>query len=191
MPLNVELRRVKARDLKPQAVNARFMAKDQFDALVANIREDGVLTSTPLLYQPGGVGDVEIVSGHHRTLAVLEALGEDAEYDAMVVLDAQSRDQIIARQLSHNSISGVDDPATLKRLWEEIEDVDWKKYAALDDRTLKLLAEVDLLAARVVPAEAAAVVVRALQKVRVDAGDKDMPLARALELMAADYLGNA
>jgi hypothetical protein len=144
MPLNVELRRVKARDLKPQAVNARYMAKDQFDALVTNIREDGVLTSTPLLYQPGGVGDVEIVSGHHRTLAVLEALGEDAEYDAMVVLDAQSRDQIIARQLSHNSISGVDDPATLKRLWEEIEDVDWKKYAALDDRTLKLLAEVDL-----------------------------------------------
>jgi hypothetical protein len=48
-----------------------------------------------------------------------------------------------------------------------------------------------LLAARVVPADAAAVVVRALRKVREDAGDKDMPLTRALELMAADYLGNA
>jgi hypothetical protein len=297
MPLNVALRRVKAKALRPQAINARYMPKDQFDALVNNIREDGVLTSTPLLYQPGGEGDIEIISGHHRTMAVMEALGEDAEYDAMVILDAQSRDAIIARQLSHNSISGVDDPATLKRLWEEIESVDMKQYAALDDRTLKLLAQVDLtglselnldfqtitlvflpheqnraeqalkeahriagasghwlagidqydptldalatvhqawgvgnvatalqivldvfeanleatqagwldeegeprkkatvpveslLASRTVPSDAASVIARALKKVRRDAGDKDMPLTRALELLAADYLG--
>jgi hypothetical protein len=105
MPLNVQIRRVRARDVREQPVNARYMAKSEYDALVANIRRDGVLTSTPLLYQPGGTGPIDVVSGHHRNRATLEALGDDAEYDAMVILDEQSRDEIIARQISHNSIA--------------------------------------------------------------------------------------
>jgi hypothetical protein len=299
MPLNVQIRRVRARDVREQPVNARYMAKSEYDALVANIRRDGVLTSTPLLYQPGGTGPIDVVSGHHRNRATLEALGDDAEYDAMVILDEQSRDEIIARQISHNSIAGQDDPALLAQLWNQIEDVDMRRYAALDDKTLEQLAKVDVtglselnldfttitlvflpheldrakaaledahsqggskgywlaprelydptldalatahaawrvgnvatalelildvyekhledtqagwldeageptrkdgvpvesvVGARQVDAAAAAVIARAVKKVRRDAGDPQMAAGRALELLAADYLGGA
>jgi hypothetical protein len=144
MALNIEVRRVRAADLREQATNAHYMPKDRYDALVENIREDGVLTSTPLLYQPGGQGPIEIVSGHHRNRAALDALGDQVEYDAIVILDEQSRDRIIARQLSHNSIVGLDDPALLAQLWNEIGDVDMRRYAALDDKTLEQLAKVDV-----------------------------------------------
>jgi hypothetical protein len=251
MPLNVQIRRVRARDVREQPVNARYMAKSEYDALVANIRRDGVLTSTPLLYQPGGTGPIDVVSGHHRNRATLEALGDDAEYDAMVILDEQSRDEIIARQISHNSIAGQDDPALLAQLWNQIEDVDMRRYAALDDKTLEQLAPRELydptldalatahaawrvgnvatalelildvyekhledtqagwldeageptrkdgvpvesvVGARQVDAAAAAVIARAVKKVRRDAGDPQMAAGRALELLAADYLGGA
>lgn len=143
-PLNTEIRRVRFRDCVRQEVNARFMRKEQYDTLVANIRRDGRLTSVPLLYQPDPDHPLEIISGHHRVEAGMEALGPDTEFDAMVVLDAQSKQEIIARQISHNAIAGEDDPATLKQLYEQLDDVDWRAYSGLDDKALALLEQVDL-----------------------------------------------
>lgn len=64
------------------------------------------------------------------------------EIDCMLIDDPQQKDELIARQLSHNSIVSQDDPATLKALYDQIEDVDWRAYSGLDDDSLGLLAEV-------------------------------------------------
>ncbi|WP_326814008.1 ParB N-terminal domain-containing protein [Streptomyces sp. NBC_01763] len=123
-------------------VNARYMTKEEYDRLVENVRADGCLTSVPLVY---GAGEYEegrelVLSGNHRTDAAVDA-GLD-EIDVMLIDDPQEKDQLIARQISHNSIAGKDDPATLKQLYDEIEDVDWRAYSGLDDDQLQLLAEV-------------------------------------------------
>lgn len=123
-------------------VNAHYQTKEEFDRLVENIKEDGCLTSVPLVY---GAGEYEegrelVLSGNHRCDAAVEA-GLD-EIDVILIDDAQSKDQLIARQLSHNAITGKDDPATLQQLYDQIEDVDWRAYSGLDDAQLSLLAEV-------------------------------------------------
>jgi hypothetical protein len=128
--------------LSPLPMNARFMRKEEWDRLVANIRADGCLTSVPLIYGAGeyAEGRELILSGNHRTGAAVEA-GLD-EIDCMLIDDKQQKDELIARQLSHNAIAGQDDAATLKQLYDQIEDVDWRAYSGLDDETLNLLAEV-------------------------------------------------
>ncbi|MFE6022364.1 ParB N-terminal domain-containing protein [Streptomyces sp. NPDC056441] len=130
------------RKLTRLPVNARFMTKEKYDALVSNIRADGCLTSVPLVY---GAGEYEegyelVLSGNHRCDASVEG-GLD-EIDCMLIDDPQQKDELLARQLSHNAIDGDDDPATLKALYDQIEDVDWRAYSGLDDQTLNLLAEV-------------------------------------------------
>ncbi|MGC0418393.1 ParB N-terminal domain-containing protein [Embleya sp. AB8] len=124
------------------SVNARYMTKEEYDRLVANVKEDGCLTSVPLVYGAGEYdeGRELVLSGNHRCDAAVEA--EVFEIDVMLIDDPQEKDQLIARQISHNSISGRDDPATLKQLYDEIEDVDWRAYSGLDDEQLQLLAEV-------------------------------------------------
>jgi hypothetical protein len=60
----------------------------------------------------------------------------------MVTDDELSREQQVAIQLSHNSLSGEDNLGVLKDLYEEIENLDLRAYAGLDDKTLGLLEEV-------------------------------------------------
>ncbi|MFC4060217.1 ParB N-terminal domain-containing protein [Planomonospora corallina] len=130
------------RTLTPLDVNARFFRKEEFDRLVENIRRDGCLTSTPLIYSGGEYdeGHELILSGNHRTMASVEA-GLD-EIDCMLIEEQLTRQQLIAIQLSHNAISGQDDPATLKQLYEQLDDVDWRAYSGLADDQLELLAQV-------------------------------------------------
>ncbi|MFI9026318.1 ParB N-terminal domain-containing protein [Streptomyces sp. NPDC053560] len=130
------------RQLTPLAMNARFMRKEEWDRLVANVREDGCLTSVPLIYGAGeyAEGRELILSGNHRTAAAREV--GLPEIDCMLIDDPQQKDELLARQLSHNSINGQDDPATLRELYDQIEDVDWRAYSGLDDDSLNLLAEV-------------------------------------------------
>lgn len=54
------------------------------------------------------------------------------------------RQRQIALQLSHNAIAGQDDPAILKELYDELENVEWRQYTGLDDKTLDLLEKVDV-----------------------------------------------
>ena len=49
-PLNLRRETVDPRTLTLIDVNARFMRKETFDRLVANVRRDGALTSTPLVW---------------------------------------------------------------------------------------------------------------------------------------------
>ncbi|MFE9127789.1 ParB N-terminal domain-containing protein [Streptomyces sp. NPDC007148] len=130
------------RTLTGLEVNARYMRKEEYDRLVENIRRDGCLTSTPLIYSGGeyAEGRELILSGNHRTMASVEAGLE--EIDCMLIEEQLTRPQLVAIQLSHNAINGQDDPATLKQLYEELDDVDWRAYSGLDDEQLQLLAEV-------------------------------------------------
>ena len=124
------------------AVNARFMTKEEYDRLVENVRADGCLTSVPLIYGAGEYAEERelVLSGNHRCDAAVDA--GVFEIDCLLIDDPQEKDQLLARQISHNSIAGKDDPATLKQLYDEIEDVDWRAYSGLDDEQLQLLAEV-------------------------------------------------
>ncbi|MFF6801113.1 ParB N-terminal domain-containing protein [Streptomyces sp. NPDC012616] len=130
------------RTLTRLEVNARYMRKEEYDRLVENIRRDGCLTSTPLIYSGGeyGEGNELVLSGNHRTMASAEA-GLD-EIDCMLIEEQLTKQQLVAMQLSHNAIAGQDDPATLKQLYDELDDVDWRAYSGLDDEQLSLLAEV-------------------------------------------------
>lgn len=123
-------------------VNARYMRKEEYDRLVENVRRDGCLTSTPLIYAGGEYdeGRELVLSGNHRTMASIDA-GLD-EIDCMLIEEKLTRQQLVAIQLSHNAIAGQDDPATLKQLYDELDDVDWRAYSGLDDETLQLLADV-------------------------------------------------
>jgi rRNA maturation endonuclease Nob1 len=140
-PLHTEIRRTPLADLKPQPRNARYMTHQQFQRLVANLKRDRALTSVPLADRDGN-----ILSGHHRVKAAIEAGIVDA--DVMFAWNADgtplTRKQIVGLQLSHNSIAGEDDPATLKELYQELTDVESRSYSGLDDKTLKLLSQVDV-----------------------------------------------
>lgn len=145
--LNTEMRRMRLSDLTllDDGQNARYMTNQQLQRLVDNIKEDGCLTSVPLAQQlPDGT--LLVLSGNHRVEAAIEALGPDTEVDVMVTLDDLPRARQVALQLSHNSIVGQDDPVILKALYEEIEDIDWREYAGLDDDTLGLLDKIDIAA---------------------------------------------
>ncbi|MFE7461651.1 ParB N-terminal domain-containing protein [Nocardiopsis terrae] len=131
-------------DLTRLEVNAHFQRKEEYDQLVANIRRDGHLESVPLIYSGDGEypeGRELIVSGNHRCDASADA--GLTEIHCLLITDPLSKDELIAKQLSHNALTGADDPATLAQLYNRIEDVDWRAYAGLDDHTLDLLDQID------------------------------------------------
>ncbi|MGW3031215.1 ParB/Srx family N-terminal domain-containing protein [Streptomyces sp. NPDC001178] len=123
-------------------VNARFLPHEQFRQLVANIRRDGHLTSTPLVWNDVQSGRLIVLSGNHRTLAAIEAGLPTIWW--MQIDEPLPRQRQIALQLSHNAIAGQDDPAILKELYDELESVEWRQYTGLDDKTLDLLEKVDV-----------------------------------------------
>ncbi|MDG4796891.1 ParB N-terminal domain-containing protein [Micromonospora sp. WMMD1082] len=141
-PLNLRPATVAPADLTLLEVNARYMRKETFDRLVANVRRDGALTSTPLVWNDEVSGRMVVLSGNHRIMAAREA---GLEQVSVIVVDQPlTRARQVALQLSHNAIEGEDDPATLKHLYDELDDVDWRAYSGLDDKQLDLLAQVDL-----------------------------------------------
>jgi hypothetical protein len=122
------------------------MRHEQFQRLVANIREDGHLTSTPLVWHDADSGRRIVLSGNHPTKAAIEAGLSTIFW--LEVTDPLPRQKQIALQLSHNAITGEDDPATVKALYEELEDVSMRLYSGLDDKTLDLLDEVSVPSSR-------------------------------------------
>ncbi len=122
--------------LKLLEVNARFMRHEEFQRLVANVKKDGQLTSAPFAVLDED-GTYEVLSGNHRVQAAIAAGLETIP--CIITDDELSKEQRIAIQLSHNAIVGQDDPDTLKKLYDEIFDIDLKEYSGLDDKTLGLL----------------------------------------------------
>lgn len=134
--MNVFTLEMNPRDIKLLETNARYMKHEEFNRLVANVRRDGKLTSTPFLCKDKD-GRWLCLSGNHRTRAAIEVGLETIT--CLATDDELSEEQKIAIQLSHNAIAGQDDPATLKALYEKILDTSLKEYSGLDDKTLDLL----------------------------------------------------
>jgi hypothetical protein len=123
------------RELKLLEVNARYMRHEEFARLVANIAQDGALTSAPFAVLDGDA--YLVLSGNHRVKASIEAGLKTIP--CITTDDELSEEQRLAIQLSHNAIAGTDDPNTLKELYEKILDVGLKEYSGLDDKVLGLL----------------------------------------------------
>lgn len=154
MPRRTVILEIDPRKIQLLPINARFMTYEKFQRLVANVKGDGQLESVPLcaqlgLFEPGdepkrdehGEPIYEVLSGNHRVKAAVAA--ELPTIRIMAILDPVPQNERIAKQLSHNAIEGEDDPAILKQLYAEL-DLDWRQYAALDDKTLSLMEEVQI-----------------------------------------------
>lgn len=139
--MKIDIKTGDPRGLKLLDLNARFMRHEQYQQLVANLRRDEALTSTPFVWHDVETGDRIVLSGNHRTKAAMEAGIQEVTW--LETSDPLTESQRLAIQLSHNSIAGEDDPAILKTLYEKIDDLDLRQYAGLDDATLELLAELD------------------------------------------------
>jgi len=128
----IETRRLA--DLSPISKNARYMEKHEFDRLVANIRQDGCLTSAPLVYDLDVKG--EVLSGNHRVKAGIEAGIESCS--VIVIVTPLTPEQKVAIQLSHNRLTGKDDASVLKELYDFLGSLPDKAYSGLTDDDFKI-----------------------------------------------------
>ncbi|OBQ84651.1 MULTISPECIES: ParB/RepB/Spo0J family partition protein [unclassified Mesorhizobium] len=130
--LDIEARQVDPNTLRRREKNAHYMAPAMFKRLVENVKIDGRLTTTVLACENKD-GSLEILSGHHRTAAAIEA--GLPMVDALVITTPLSEKRKVAIQLSHNSINGEDDQSLLAQLYASL-DIDAKKFSGLDDSVL-------------------------------------------------------
>lgn len=153
-PLHVKEKRVDPRTLKLLDLNARYMRHETYMRLVENIKKDGTLTSTPFCWlmrdettqepivDETGNPVFEVLSGNHRTKAAIDA--GLTEITIQVTEDYLSPERRAAIQLSHNAITGEDDPVILKVVYEGINDFDMRVYNGLDDKQLALVERVEI-----------------------------------------------
>ncbi len=127
LPPDMRLMYVGIADVKEQDLNAQSMPKAMFDQLVNNLKNSGAPESLPLLVKTEK--GLEIVSGHHRIRAVRTA---GIENTLAIVYMTLTPSQIRAKQLAHNSIHGTSDPEIVKRIWEQIDDVQARFEAFID-----------------------------------------------------------
>lgn len=114
--------------------NANRMTEEEFDTLCRNIGISG-LSSTPCCYKKS-TGRFVMISGHHRLRAC-----KKCGYKKIGILycaeEELTKDEIIAIQLSHNSLHGEDDKNILKRLFSQIQSVDFKQFAHINMDEIK------------------------------------------------------
>lgn len=107
-------------------MNANEMSNEDFMTLCDNIGKSG-MSSVPCCYRKPD-GRFVMISGHHRLRAC-----KKLRYRTIGILwcdeSELSKDEIIAIQLSHNSLHGQDNQNILKKLFEQIQSVDFKKFA--------------------------------------------------------------
>ncbi len=107
-------------------MNANEMTGEDFAQLCDNIGKSG-LSSVPSCYKKKN-GRFVMISGHHRLRAC-----KKLHYKTIGILycleSELSKDEIIAIQLSHNSLHGHDNTSILKKLFEQIQSVDFKQFA--------------------------------------------------------------
>ena len=113
--------------LEETQVNANKMSEAAFNRLVENIRISGGLSSAIGCYRRAEDGKFVIFSGNHRKKAaeLLRILEVPVIYAEEADL---TKDEIIALQLSHNSLHGDDDKGILAKLFAEIQQVDFKEF---------------------------------------------------------------
>lgn len=120
--------------------NAHFMNRGEFDQLTENIKKDGELTSVPVVVKQEN-DRYRVISGNHRVKAAKIAGLTSISVMYCSYKDI-TNDEILAIQISHNSIKGDDDAGILKELMDEIEDLSYKEYAFVDESTFDQLESV-------------------------------------------------
>lgn len=138
--METEIIKINPRDIKLLEVNARYMKPEEYKKLVANIKKDGQLTSVPFCFYNEN-NQIEVLSGNHRVMASIDAGLEEIE--VMLCKDKLSKDQALAIQLSHNAISGQDDEELLRKLYGELESLEFKEYSGLTDEFINFCKEVE------------------------------------------------
>lgn len=110
-------------------MNANEMTGEDFAALCDNIEKSG-LSSVPCCYKKQN-GRFVMISGHHRLRAC-----KKLRYTKIGILycdeEELTKDEIIAIQLSHNSLHGEDNKNILKKLFEQIQTIEFKKFAHIN-----------------------------------------------------------
>lgn len=110
-------------------MNANEMTGEDFTTLVENIGKSG-LSSVPCCYKKPN-GRYVMISGHHRLRACKK--NHFSKIGILWCDEADlSKDEIIAIQLSHNSLHGQDNQSILKKLFEQIQSIDFKKFAHIN-----------------------------------------------------------
>jgi len=137
---------VSPEEIVPAEMNANEMDDKTFERLCKNIGMSG-LSSTITCYKRKEDNKYVIISGHHRyraavlngikTIPVLYADEEDL-----------TKDEIIAIQLSHNSLHGEDDKNILKKLFEEIKSIDFKEFSNIE---IDEIGKIDVFSPSIVP----------------------------------------
>jgi hypothetical protein len=124
--------------------NARYMTAAEFKRLVENLKRDGTLTSSPLIYRE----DLEdpncrpvVLSGNHRTEASIEAGLETIT--VMEIMTRLTPEEQRAIQLSHNAIAGQDDLSRLFELYDALPFTE-KQYSGLTDDAFEGLPKLNL-----------------------------------------------
>lgn len=130
----LELIMIDPKKLKGQRVNARYMKAETMNRLRENIKKAGTLESLPLVYLEEG-GDYYIISGHHRVEAACEA---QLPLILALVDKPASHDEVVSKQLAHNSLSGEDDKVLLAELFKSIQDIEWRMRSGLNDEIGKI-----------------------------------------------------
>ncbi len=125
---------VNPKQLKPQSKNARYMMPQKFKILVQNIADAGNLESVPLVIKKNDT--YHIVSGHHRVEAAIEANIKDIV--VLLLPENTTKDEKVSKQLSHNSLSGIDDELILSELFDSIKTIELKIAAGLNDKVYKI-----------------------------------------------------
>jgi len=140
-----KVKEVDIKDIEGTEVNANSMTKKNFTKLCKNIEKSGLSSMIACYLRKDG--KYVIISGNHRYKACV-TLG----YSKLNILYADekdlTKDEIIAVQLSHNSLHGSDDKGILKRLFDEIDNIDWKEVAhiSIDDLEVE-----DMFSGSIVP----------------------------------------
>ena len=124
--------------LREQDKNARIMTPQMQASLAANIKRDGHLESLPLCHKLES-GEFEIISGHHRKRAAVQA--EMGELVVLTYMHELAPSVVRAKQLAHNAHEGFDDPTTLRELYLEIDNPDDRLVTFLDPRDLGVEAQ--------------------------------------------------
>lgn len=139
-PLEIDTYAIDPRALKLLDRNARRMPAREFNQLIANIKRDGALTSTPLVHRAGD--DLTVLSGNHRVKAAIAA-GMAAVSVLEVKGDGLTPERLLAIQLSHNALVGEDDQNILRELYDSLGVLE-KLYSGLTDASFGAVDDLDL-----------------------------------------------
>lgn len=115
-------------------VNANEMSAEDFAQLTDNIAKSG-LSTVPTCIKKND-GRFLMISENHRLRAC-----KKLHYKTLGILycneDEISQDEAIAIELSHNSLHGEANVSILKKLFESIQSVDFKKFAHVNVDEIK------------------------------------------------------